>query len=74
MSDNILRFEPVEVGAVFRFDSDTVLEEAKGNEFKLLAVLGQLEDGSVYIAGNANAGETLVMMEIAKQHLVFGSD
>lgn len=70
----ILKFEPVEVGSDFRFDADETLEYAKGQPFTCLAIIGQLEDGSQWITGNANAGEILVMMERAKHHLIFGND
>lgn len=62
------------VGEGFRFDPDDVLEAAKGQEFTTLAVLGQLEDGTIWISGNANAGETLVLMERAKRVCVFGEE
>ncbi|PAP93992.1 hypothetical protein [Mesorhizobium wenxiniae] len=74
MTSNVLKFEPVEIGEGFRFDSDEILEGAKGQVFTTLAILGQLEDGSIWVSGNANAGETLVLMERAKHHLVFGED
>ena len=72
MKSNVVKFEPVEVGSGFRFDADETLEHAKGQNFTCLAIIGQLEDGSQWITGNANAGEILVMMERAKHHLVFG--
>jgi hypothetical protein len=74
MTAKVLKFEPVEVGSDFRFDADEILEGAKGQPFTCLAIIGQLEDGSQWITGNANAGEILVMMERAKHHLVFGED
>jgi len=46
------------------------LENAKGQPFSCLAIIGMLEDGTHWITGNANAGEILVMMERAKHHLV----
>ncbi len=62
------------MGEGFRFDCDELLEAAKGKGFTRLAILGELEDGTPYIAGNANAGETLVLMERAKRTIVFGDD
>ena len=74
MTSNVVKLEPVEIGEGFRFDSDEILEDSKGQAFTTLAILGQLEDGSFWVSGNANAGETLVLMERAKHHLVFGED
>ncbi len=69
---NVLKFEPVLVGEGFRFDTDEILEAAKGQRFSRLAILGELEDGKMYVAGSANAGETMVLMEKAKRVIVFG--
>lgn len=68
------KLELVEVGENFRFDPDELLEAAKGNGFVTLAIIGQLEDGSEWISGTANAGETIVLLERAKHHLIFGED
>jgi hypothetical protein len=61
-----------EVGPGYRFDPDAVLEAAKGAGFANIVVLGELEDGSLYIAGAANAGECLILMERAKHQLIHG--
>lgn len=39
---NVVKLEPVEIGESFRFDPDQVLEDAKGQDFSCLAVLGQM--------------------------------
>lgn len=70
----VVTFQPVEVGVGYRFDPDVILEEAKGNEFVKLAVLAERPDGSIFVSGNANAGETLILMEMAKHRIVFGED
>lgn len=70
----VVRLHPESVGAGYRFDPDDVLEAAKGQGFETLAVLGQNPDGSIWISGNANAGETLVLMERAKRVVVFGEE
>lgn len=74
MSDNVHKLNLVEVGEDFRFDPDEILEAAKGKEFSRVAVLGELPDGSVWISGSANAGETIVLMELAKHQIIFGDD
>lgn len=71
---NVLKFEPVVVGEGFRFDPDEMLEAAKGQGFTCLAILGEMPDGTMRVSGNANAGETLVLMEKAKRQIVFGED
>lgn len=71
---NVVKLEPVEIGEGFRFDPDEILDAAKGQAFTTLAVLGWLEDGTIWVSGNANAGEMLVLMEQAKHQLVFGED
>lgn len=66
----VVRFEPVEVGEGYRFDADELLDAAKGQGFTTLAIIGQLEDGSIWISGSANAGETLILMEKAKRQVI----
>ena len=39
-----------------------------------MAVLGQLEVGSFWVSGSANAGETLILMERAKRQICFGDE
>lgn len=68
----IVKLEPVSVGEGFRFDADEILEVAKGCDFKTLVIIGELADGSTWISGTANAGETLILMERAKHALIFG--
>ena len=60
------------VGSGFRFEPDKLLEEAKGQGFTNLVILGELPDGETWVSGMANAGETLVMMERARRIIVFG--
>lgn len=71
---DVLKFEPVVVGDGYRFDSDAILEAAKGKGFATLAILGELEDGSQWISSTANAGEAIILMERAKHDLIFGDD
>ncbi len=67
---DVLPFKPVEVGEGYRFDPNELLEAAKDRGFTTLAILGQLEDGSIWISGSANAGETLILMEKAKRRVI----
>lgn len=70
----VVKFEPVTIGEAYRFDADQILEEAKGQAFSRLAIIGDLEDGSIWVSGTANAGETMILMERAKRQIVFGDD
>lgn len=74
MSDNVVELKLVQVGEDVRLDADKILEAAKGQGFHRLAILGDLEDGSTYVAGTANAGETLILIERAKHVICFGND
>lgn len=71
---DVVKFQPVDVGEGFRFDPDEVLEAAKGAGFTTLVILGELEDGSQWVSGSANAGETVIMIERAKHSLIFGDE
>ena len=68
------KFEPREVGSGYRFDPDQILEEAKGRGHTNILVIGELENGELWISSAANAGEALVLMEKAKRQIVFGED
>lgn len=70
----VVKLNPVEIGEKRRFDPDEVLEAAKGQGFTTLVILGEIEDGSQWVSGNANAGETVIMIERAKHALIFGDD
>ncbi len=74
MTDNVHKLKLVEVGEDFRFDPDEILEAAKGKEFDRVAVIGQLPDGTLWISGSANGGETVILMEMAKHQIIFGED
>lgn len=74
MSDNVRKLELVSVGEDFRFDPDEILEAAKGQGFTKLVVLGQLEDGEIWVSGSSNAGESLILIELAKHDILFGGD
>lgn len=70
----VLEFQPQLVGEGYRFDPDKILEEAKGNEFSNVVVIGENPDGTLWISSAANAGEALVMLERAKHFIVFGKE
>jgi hypothetical protein len=74
MTDNVTKLTLVEVGEDVRFDADAILEAAKGKDFARVCVLGELPDGSIWVSGSANAGETIVLMELAKHQIIFGED
>lgn len=69
---NVVQLHPVEVGEGFRFDPNKVLDAAKDQPLTNVVIIGQLEDGELWVSSAANAGEALVLMEMAKRRIVFG--
>ena len=69
----VLKFEPVIIGEGVRFDVDEMLEGIKGQNIQTICVLAEDEDGEFKVFGNANAGETLILIERAKHQIVFGT-
>jgi hypothetical protein len=69
--NNIVEIKPVEIGENYRFDHDQMLEAAKGLGFSRLVIIADYEksDG-IYLAGSANAGETFILMELAKREIL----
>lgn len=74
MSGKVLKFDPVLVGEGYRFDGNEILEGAKGQNLETITILGETADGKLWVSGNANVGQTLVLMEKAKRLLVFGEE
>lgn len=74
MSDNVVPLILLECGEDFRVPDDKVLEAAKGQDFHRLLVVGQYDNGELYIAGSTNAGEGLILLERAKRQIVFGEE
>lgn len=68
----VTKLELVEVGEGFRFDPDDLLEAAKGQGFTRLAILGENPDGTLWVSGSANAGETVILIELAKHQIIHG--
>ncbi|MFZ5784037.1 MAG: phosphoribosylformylglycinamidine synthase [Pseudomonadota bacterium] len=72
MSEKVTKLELVEVGEGFRFDADDLLEAAKGQGFSRLAIIGERPDGDLWVSGSANAGETIILIELAKHRIIHG--
>lgn len=72
MSAEVTKLELVEVGEGFRFDPDELLDAAKGQNFTRLAILAQNPDGTLWVSGSANAGETVILIELAKHQIIHG--
>lgn len=72
MTGDVVKLELVEVGSGYRFDPDEILENAKGQGFGTVVVLAQKEDGTLWVSGSANLGETIILMKQAEQYLLFG--
>lgn len=74
MSDNVLRMVPDLIGEDVDLGVKNVLEEAVEFGLDTVVVIGETEDGEIYVAGSHNAGASLVLIERAKHKLVFGDD
>lgn len=72
MRDTVAKLELVEVGEGFRFDPDELLEAAKGQGFTRLVILAENPDGTLWVSGSANAGETVILIELAKHKIIHG--
>lgn len=69
-NDNIIPFVPVEVGDGYKFDADEVLEEAKGQDFIRLVLVGEKPDGEVYVAASDGIAESLLLFERGKMKIL----
>lgn len=74
MSATVHKLKLVECGENVRLDADKLLEAAKGKKWHRLAIIGQLEESDeqseFYLVGTANAGETLILIELAKLDII----
>lgn len=71
MSADVIRLVPNEVGEEYRRAADDVLKGAMKKRFTNLVIIGEVEgEDDLYIAGMANAGESIIMMELAKMDLI----
>ena len=71
---NVHKLQVVEAGTNYRIEANQVLNAAKAHDFERMVVIGRLENGDLYVAGTANAGESLILIEQAKHLVVFGFD
>lgn len=76
-ANNVVKLELINgVGDGYRFDANTVLDAAKDHDFSSFVLIGQFsdaeknEDEGLYIAGNCNLGEVLVLLELAKLQMI----
>ena len=70
--NNVIKFTPVEIGEAYRIGTDEMLQNTIGTKFTRLVILGETEDGEPYVAGSANAGETLILLHQAINRIVTG--
>lgn len=64
------KLQLVEVGEGFRFDPDQILEEAKGQGFQTLVIIGEMEGGELWVSASAGAGVAMILMERAKRQII----
>ena len=72
MPDKVVKLELVEMGEGFRFEANQILDGARDQPFTIISVIGQLEDGTIWVTGSANAGETMILLERAKKQIIDG--
>ena len=70
MMGDVIQFEPIDIGDGYKFDPDEVLENAKGQGFTNVAIVGQLPNGETWLSGASNSAETIMLMERAKLMLL----
>lgn len=70
----ITNFIPKIVGDNYVFKPDDVLEQAKGNDFINLLVIGEKDDGELYVAGNVGTDKSISFLERAKHLILFGEN
>lgn len=67
---NVVQLQLVEIGDGVRLDADKILDAAKGHAFDRLLIVGQQSDGQMYVAGTTGAGESMILIELAKRVIV----
>ncbi len=70
----VVKLKLVEIGEGHRLEADTLLDAAKAVAFERMVIIGRLDDGDLYVAGTANAGESLILLKQAEHFVVFGKD
>lgn len=70
MTERVVKLEVVSAGESLVVPIDDVLDGAKDKGIVAIAILGQLEDGTHYVAGNLSEGRTLMLMERCKLELL----
>ena len=69
MTDNVLRLVPETVGADYKFEPDTILEEAKG-QLTEVVVIGMDKDGDIYISASHNSGSANMLLDCGKAEII----
>jgi hypothetical protein len=71
---NVVNLELIEAGEHYRVEAEKVLVAAGAVDFERMVVIGRTSDGGLYVAGTANAGESMILIEQARHYLAFGKD
>lgn len=71
MTATVVKLQPVSIGDGYRFDHGDMLESAKERETRTLLIIGEDNQGNVWLDGSANIGELLLLVERAKHSLIF---
>ena len=69
MSDNVIKLVPDTVGGDYLIPPDQVLQQAVGRLTDVV-VIGEDEDGEIYIAASRNQGVANLLIDMAKAKLI----
>jgi hypothetical protein len=61
-----------EVGSTYRFDVEDIINGTLGRGLVSVLIIGQDDQGELVVRSAANAGESLVLMELAKARIIHG--
>ena len=74
MADNVVALKLVEIGEGVVLDGRQVLQAAIDAGLRRVAVIGEMADGEEWVSSNVNAGESLIMIERARNFIVTRKD
>lgn len=74
MADNVVALKLVEIGEGVVLDGRQVLQAAIDAGLRRVVVIGEMADGEEWVSSNVNAGESLIMIERARNFIVTRKD
>ena len=74
MADNVVALKLVEIGEGVVLDGRQVMQAAIDAGLRRVVVIGEMADGEEWVSSNVNAGESLIMIERARNFIVTRKD